>query len=127
MNFIIHFNIIDFVKAIPAESIVYSVAFTETLGGEAEALITLTSDAGLAGGTIHALRFSIEANGADESTALGGAFDKVSDLLILKRITRRQGLMLTEGLNEALRFYSKTLRYSVQQLDQLLKREKTNE
>jgi hypothetical protein len=124
MSFVIHFNLADFMEVLSANSVVYSVSYTETALGKTDAVVVLTSDAGLAGGPVHAARLIIDAEKGDEASVVSTA-EKFGELLELKGMIWHQGIMLTEGLREALRYYGKTgVSYSGKQLDELLIKEK---
>src|SRR6267142_5292508 len=101
MNFLIRFHFTEFLEGLAAGSTVYSVAYSEGPIEKAEAVVLLTSDAGIAGGPINVLRMTFELNGAGALPVAKNASDKLHELLELRGMSWSQGVLLTEGLNES--------------------------
>ena len=124
MSFLIHFNIRNFVESLAAGSTVYSLAFVDPSREKPQAIVLLTSDAGVADGRIHVIRIAIETNGEDPLTAAGNASDKLRELLGLTGTTYRTGVLHTAGLQDALRYYGNTGLYTMKELEELIAEEK---
>src|SRR6267154_1057618 len=110
MKFLINFGFPNFVRSLgAAPSEVYKAVYTENNGTEAHSIVLLTSDVN---GTLHVLRISIRAekaltmSQADEALELAAdAGDKIEQFLKSKGVTLKYGLLLTAGLQEALRYW----------------------
>lgn len=124
MSFLIRFGFLDFVNGLAAGSTVYGLAFTEKRLQTAESIVLLTSDAGSKVGPIHAIRIEIEGDGTDALALAGKAHDKLEELLRLKRMTWRQGALMTEGLNDAIRYFGNSGPYSMKEIEGWLAKEK---
>jgi hypothetical protein len=124
MNFIIHFTFSEFVEALPKGCTVYCAAFTRTQLKEVTQFVILTSDAAIPNGTIHVVRLVIEAVEGNEHVAADSTL-KFKKLMAFKDLTCRRGVLLTEGLTEALDLYGKTgITYSLKELDDMVTKEK---
>jgi hypothetical protein len=128
MNFVIHFNFGGFIGGIAPNSLVYTTAFTESRTPERELTLLLTTESGVQGGTVHALRLSIDTEGETELLPLAEkALKMIRELLVLVGMTWSQGMLLTEGLDGALRQYGKSItRPTLALLREVLVEERAN-
>jgi hypothetical protein len=121
MNFVIHFNFAGFVEDLPPGSIVYVSSFTIRQLEVTQIFTMLTTEASVSGGTIHVVRLAIEATEEDTNKNSGIAGEKFKELLEIRGMVWRQGMVLTEGLNDAVQVYSNTgVKYSVERIDEMI-------
>jgi len=110
-----------FFKHLTAGSTVYSMAYSEGLEEKAEAFLLLTSELGVAGGTIHAIQMIIK----DDKEALAlpravAAEEKMKNFLKSKSMIVHDGLLLTAGLHDALRFWGRAVKYNLSSLEEMV-------
>ncbi len=141
MSYIIHFNLSDFIDALQIGSNVYIASFTESFPfeeigkREVEAVVILTSDAGLLNGPVHGVRLviqreelSIPSPSTLEDTSQPRPSKTASriihELLTLKRMTSWRGILLTENILNELRTFTRTgITNNIETLEKLLAEE----
>ena len=97
-----------FFKTLAAGSTVYSMAFSEGLEEKAEGFLLLTSEAGVAGGTIHAIQMIIkDDNQTVALTRAVAAEEEIQEFLKSKGMTVHDGILLTAGMHDAVRFWGR--------------------
>jgi len=117
MNFIIRFNFAEFAEDLPSGSTVYSAIFSRNIG-QKETYIILTSE--VAGGTIHTVRLIVDEGDASKDEGLAAA-RKFRELLTIKGMNCKQGLVFTAGLTEAIHQYGRiNTKYSLQRIDEMI-------
>src|SRR5437016_3506916 len=109
MRFFVNFGFPNFFRNLRVGSEVYKAVYSESNGTESQAIVLLTSDVN---GTIHALRLRIKAEKpfaltqGDEALALASdAAGKIEEFLKNKGAISTYGLLLTAGLQDALKYW----------------------
>jgi hypothetical protein len=127
MSFLIHVGFPGFFKHLKKNSIVYTAAYSEARREEIESVVLLTSDGGVENGMIHALRLGIEPDGAETKVEADAALrlavdacDKIEDFLTSKGLSTREGVLLTAGAQEALRYWGSSIVLKFKELEELL-------
>lgn len=125
MNFIIYFGITTFSKTLKAGSTAYIVPFA--LPGrtptEGKGYVLITTDAGVEGGTIHALQIEISNIPEEGIGAIDFAIqasDMVAGFLKSRRMNVIRGVLSTAGLHESLQYWGQVARYSVTEVGKVL-------
>lgn len=138
MNFVVHLGFPPFFLSLRKGCTVYTASYT--LKDDPKAYVILTSDAGVSGGVVHALRLIIEVDGNTTTTQKEGEEPKdarlevgsrgrelVEEFLTAKGVELRIGsVLMTNGLDEALNFWS-ALTHTLQELTELLEKGKDRE
>ena len=126
MNFVLHFTIPNFVRALGPQSTFYFIAYSQTRREpETEGFVLLTSDAGVDGGTVHVLQLRIKTT--PEENALDVASEaaiKIVRFLTNKGASSQMGVLLTAGLQDAIKYWGGVAAYSLQELDSILEKGK---
>jgi len=126
MKFLILFSFPLFFKHLAEGSKVYSVAYSEAAGSstvpkdKAQSFVLLTSDGGIAGGIILAMQMIITGDVESPLDLAVKGSDKIDEFLTGKGISVQDGVLLTAGLHEALRYWGKASIYSLDELEELL-------
>jgi hypothetical protein len=121
MTFVIHFGFPEFVQELRNGSTVYSGVYSvkESPNG----IVLLTTDGGLQQGTIHAVQMSIKGT-QDGLTLAIEAAAPIEAFLESKGITVRDGVLLTDGLQDALRYWGTPFTYTLDDILELLEQGK---
>ena len=128
MSFLFRAGLFSFLDGLSAGSTVYGLAFTQIRHKNLEALVLLTSNSGIEGGTIHALRIEIETDEQEEPLAIAvEAHDKLVEILKLRGLKWELGLLLTPGLTDALESFGSTGPFSLKIVEEWLKNEKAKQ
>lgn len=112
MNFAVYFSIYEFRQTLQPNATVHIITFRDPKRDtphEPHAMLLLTSDGGVEGGTIRACQIMIADKGKDEDEALkfgGEAFSIIEAFLKAKGFMTREGMILTTGLQEAIDHFS---------------------
>jgi hypothetical protein len=118
MTFLLHFGFPGFLKELARGSIVCSAAYA--FKDQPTGTVLLTSDAGITGGTIHALQMTITGDTSGGLALAVEASDKIESFLVSKGMKIRVGILLTSGLQEALRYWGSSSSYSLIEVRELL-------
>ena len=102
---------------------VYGIGFAEGPKTKSQGVVKFTSDAGTPSGPLHAVRLQVDLNGGDELETVGEAFDKLVGFLESEGMLVERGVLLTEGLNEALRLYGNAGPTTLKEIDAFLAKE----
>lgn len=130
MNFVVHFSFPAFFRTLAGGSTVYSVAYVESSrqkpleAATGPGLVLLTSDAGVEGGMVRVLQIRVTNNATDLSTKppidlAEEASEKISEFLSSKGVRVQEGVLLTVGLQDALRYWGQGTEYSLTELAEL--------
>lgn len=123
VNFLIHIYIPEFFEALEPEATVCLVAFTQPSKPPQECLL-LTSDAGIDGGTVHAIKLSLADAKTDDADKIARqAFRHVQEYVRRKGMKAAEGVLLTAGLQEALEYWANSPRVTLAQLEQFVRTE----
>lgn len=123
MSFLVHFGFPAFFKHLTEGSIVYCAAYA--LKDQPDGVVLLTSDRNVPGGTIHSVQMSITGDNPDALVLATSASEKIEEFLKVKGITMRAGVLLTTGLQDALRYWGRPSEgYSLTELQDLLEQGK---
>ena len=118
MAFLVHFGFPEFFKDLIKGSVVYSAAYS--LKDNPTGTVLLTSDAGVPGGTIHAVQMTITGDSLTGLALAVEASDKIEAFLESKGMTIRMGILLTSGLQDALRYWGTPAKYSLTDVRKML-------
>jgi hypothetical protein len=122
MSFLVYFNLQEFLQAtIKDGNTIYCAAYSLT--GKSDGFVLLTSDAGVSGGSIHAVQITIVAGDSPTESATDlarEAVHKFAKFLKAKGIIVGLGVFLTTGLQEAIKYWGNVTRYSLSNLEKEL-------
>jgi hypothetical protein len=132
MNFVVYFSLEGFFKAaLEAEATAHLVAFSLPSKAEGSSgYVLITTDKGVEGGTVHALKITLSDKAGDSAKALefaGEAFVLIAGFLKKKGMKLREGILSTAGLHESLLYWGQVVDYSVAELKESLEKAKKKE
>lgn len=126
MNFVLYFTIPTFVRALAPQSTVYLIPYSQFEREQKESFVLLTSDAGVEGGTVRVLQLKLKVT-SPEQDALEAANDagiNIARFLRDRGVKPEIGLLLTAGLQDAIKFWGEVAEYSLEELGSILEKGK---
>ncbi len=125
MNYVVYFNFEGFFSVLKADVTVHVAAFSLATASEGfKGQLLITTDAGVEGGTVHAIQIVLLDKAEDSNKALAVAsrgYDVVRDFLKSEfGVKVNLGTLSTAGLHESIRFWGQVIRYDVAKLSELL-------
>jgi hypothetical protein len=123
MNFAVYQDLESFVGILKAGNVVYLTAYSQ--GGEAPtSYLLITTDAGVEGGTVHAMLIRVLEKPDDITAAVfaGNAFKKMQLFLSGAGIKVIEGFVATAGLEESLNTWRHAGGLSLENLTKILER-----
>lgn len=117
MTFIVHLSFIAFCRDLVKGSVVYSAVYSRK--DEPGVTLLLTSEVS---DRIHAVQLTITDDREVDSLRLIEGFLKENDITM-----NRGGVLLTDGLQDALRYWGSRLEHNLQELKQILEGGKLRE
>lgn len=115
MNFIVYFTFPAFFRTLTSGNVVYLCPFAQSRKG----LVLLTSDAGRDNGTIRALQIVITEDSEKALELAVEANEKIEKFLTGKGAITQEGILLTAGLHDAIKYWGYAISYSVEELDEM--------